>query len=472
MSKRHRENMHEKLNRITRRFWLVLYVILAFVGVSMVVLACTIWSATAFHDIGISLGGGILATVLVTVFVMLLLPDDSDRYEELKEWGIVKMHEQRKEVAIKKEDFPHNNLDFVAFGLSHFRQEHGDKDPFLRRIEKGLHVRILTMHPESKHVREQREFENEGDIRGDILKLIKWVEEIEASLDAYEDVKGSIELKLYDGLPLHFYCRADYNIWVGPYLPGMVSNNVITYEFWLDSKGGERLQRDFEKYWNGERGIRIVAKDSLFFSGDQRASIESVLKFFCDEVRGKSGYGVIGVVALFRKGQGLRRTLFSCNKGHEEKHHCHRIEEGAVGKMVELNEGAGTKKVLFFRDYQHDLSITYCNSGRGVVAEKIDFMLKKMSYGESTNAILSAPLYFEDEMIGAVTFDINTFSDEYKAQVADLKKLPCGEKLSESAFVCKWFYQAEQCAGILSHMLGADVNCDFAKLYEEEWTYP
>lgn len=472
MSKRHRKNIREQLSRLVRRFWFLIYICLGGLGCFLLYIAYDGERWAVFHDVLVSLGGSILATVLVTMCVMVLLPDDSSRYEELKEWGIEKIHGQRKDVAIKKEDFPHNNLDFVAFGLDHFRKEHEDKDAFLRRIEKGLHVRILTMHPESKHVREQREFENEGDIRGDILKLIKWVEKIEASLDAYEDVKGSIELKLYDGLPLHFYCRADYNIWVGPYLPGMVSNNVITYEFWLKSKGGERFQQDFEEYWNGERGIRIIAKDSLFFSGDQRASVESVLEFFCDEVRGGSGYGVIGVVALFKKEQGLRRTLFSCNKGHEEKHHCHRIEEGAVGKMVELNEGAGTKKVLFFRDYQHDLSITYCNSGRGVVAEKIDFMLKKMSYGESTNAILSAPLYFEDEMIGAVTFDINTFSDEYKAQVADLKKLPCGEKLSESAFVCKWFYQAEQCAGILSHMLGADVNCDFAKLYEEEWTYP
>ena len=462
--------MENKLKKFIRRYKYVANILICALGVIGLFATKMAFSPdTVAYDIGLSISSSAVATSVISIILLFILPNESDDEIELKTWGIVKVYSERGTATIGSNKLPRNNLDFIAFGLKHFRAQFANSEKLLDNIKNGLHIKILTLHPESKYVKEQQQLENSDGLKGDITDLVEWVEKMRDRLSA--DCKGSIEVRMYDNLPLNFYCRADSRIWVGPYPPGELSNNAITYEFRLDSKGGERYEQCFQDYWIGRKGVHIVDKNKKFLLGDQRQSIESVCKYFCRLIQGSGGDRVVGVVVLFKKSLGLRRTLFSCNKKDREEYHCYKIDEGAVGKLISLNEEAGSGKVLFFRDYAHDLSIVFRRQGRDLCIKKIDFHIRPFKPDTDMNANLSVPIYDQNDMIGAVTFDIHNFSNEYMENLGSLENLAYEETIDDfSNTMCKWFRIAETCANMVSHMLGDTVNIEYSKLYDEEWT--
>lgn len=457
----------DALRILVQRWRYGLYVIIGAIGIGLIWEGVKVGEGLA-SAVLIGLGCGFLPTAVITLILLVLLPDTSDRYKALKKSGIVRIYNRRSRAAIRGKQMPRNRLEFISFGLYHFRSEDGNDEKLVRRIRKGLHVKILTLHPDSVYVGAQQQFENSGDLESDIRELIQWVSEIKGEMGA--DARGSIEIKLYDTLPLHFYCRADDKIWVGPYLPGKESNSVITYEFQAYSKLGRDFMAYFEQRWEDESNMEVSAvKDPLLLPFDQRKSIETVLEYFCRKFRGNAENAVIGVVVLFKQEQGLRRTLFSCNKGEKEKYNCYRMSAGAVGKLIELNEKTGSGRFLFFRDYEHEFSITLHDQGRTKKAARSDINIPPMKNDTDMRAILSAPIYIGDKMVGAVTFDFNSFSNKYKEGAAELEQLNPGDEVDPNHLICNWFDEAKDCATIVSHMLGNRMKSNYAKLYEERW---
>lgn len=457
----------DALRILVQRWRYGLYVIIGAIGIGL------IWEGVKVGEgltsaVLIGLGCGFLPTAVITLILLVLLPDTSDRYKALKKSGIIRIYNRRSRAAIRGKQMPRNRLEFISFGLYHFRSEDGNDEKLVRRIRKGLHVKILTLHPDSVYVGAQQQFENSGDLESDIRELIQWVSEIKREMGA--GARGSIEIKLYDTLPLHFYCRADDKIWVGPYLPGKESNSVITYEFQAYSKLGRDFMAYFEQRWEDESNMEVSAvKDPLLLPFDQRKSIETVLGYFCRKLRGDAENAVIGVVVLFKQEQGLRRTLFSCNKGEKEKYNCHRMSAGAVGRLIELNQNAGSGRFLFFRDYEHEFSITLRAQGRTEEVTRSSINITPMRSDTDMRAILSAPIYIGDKMVGAVTFDFNSFSNEYKDSASELKQLSTGAEVNPNHLIYSWFDEARNCAAIVSHMLGNRMKSNYAKLYEERW---
>lgn len=456
------------IRKLIQRGRKVIHGVLLVAGIVMIVFGFCSDALSPFRDIWFSLGCSFISTSVVTLILLCLLPDTSDEYEALKNSGIVRIYSERSQASIKGKQMPRSNLEFISFGLSHFRDERDNRKNLMRRIRDGLHVKILTLHPDSVYVDAQQQFENSGNLESDIRALIQWVSEIKRGMGA--DARGSIEIKLYDTLPLHFYCRADDKIWVGPYLLGEESNNVITYEFQTYSKLGRDFMAYFEQRWEDESNMEVSAvEDPLLLAFDQRESIETVLEYFCRNLQGDAGSAVIGVVVLFKQEQGLRRTLFSCNKGDKEKYNCYKMSAGAVGKLIELNQNAGSGRFLFFRDYEHEFSITLRAQGRTKKAARSDINIPPMKSDTDMRAILSAPIYIGDKMVGAVTFDFNSFFNGYEKIAAELKQLSTGTEVDQNHLIYKWFNEAKDCATIVSHMLGNRMKSNYAKLYEERW---
>lgn len=302
-------------------------------------------------------------------------------------------------------------------------------------------------------------------MKSDIEELIRWVKDMNSRLG--KNPRGSIEMKFYNCIPLHFYCRADSQIWVGPYLPGTASNNAITYEFYIDSRGGKLYEETFQDYWEGKRNVHIVCEDNEPLLGNQKRSIESVMRYFCEEMKKDDGTDIIGVVVIFKEKQNLRRTLFSCNKPYDERYNCYGLQEGAVGKLIELNKSE--KRVVFFRDYTNDLSITLDIQGRDRYVRKIDLSIERFKKETDMSAILAAPIYCNHKMVGAVTFDFNKLSSKYQKSMAELKALSFGSEVSGDVILCSWLHMAESCARMITHMLGDEIETQYKDLYEEEW---
>lgn len=458
----------KKIEKIIRRFKYLIHIFIALVGIVLVIVARAFFAESAnsmTYDVLISIGCGIVATAIITLFLLAVLPDDTEENAELAAWGLKRIYDERRTATFPPNKWPKSQLDYIAFGLKHFRTANGYSAALLKSIRHGLHVRILTLHPNSEFVRKQEKLENAVDLKSDIEALIDWVKTMNSKLG--NNPKGSIEIKFYDCIPLHFYCRADSQIWVGPYLPGVASNNAITFEFYGDSKGGKLYDDAFQDYWDGKRNVHIVSQDNQHLLGDQKRSIETVMEYFCREMKKDNGTDIIGVVVLFKKNQQLRRTLFSCNKPGPERYNCYGLNEGAVGKLIELNKSA--TRALFFRDYTNDLSIMFSRQGRNRGVKKIKAPLTPFKKDTDMSAILAAPICICDQMVGAVTFDFNKLSSKYSNDVTDLKSLDFDSDIASSSVLHSWFYMAECCAEIITYMLGDEIENYYKDLFEEEW---
>ena len=463
-----------RAKKILRRFKHLTYIIIGLLGAILVFISCILIatdSDNVIYDLMMGVGCSIISTAFVTLVLLLILPDEDEDedYAELKSWGITKIYEERRNTAFSVNETPKKQLDFIALGLKHFRAANGTGKGtgknLIKNIQRGLHVRIITLHPLSIYVRRQEELENVDGLRSEIEELSRWVIEIQSMLGS--NPRGSIEIRYYDNLPLHFYCRADSKIWVGPYLPGVTSNNILTYEFQAESKGGTLFDNTFQDYWDQNKKINIVDKDKKTILGDQKKAVESVLRYFADEMKGDDGDEVIGVVVIFKKEERLRRTLYSCNKPNSEKHNCYKIDEGAVGKLIEFN--TATTRSMFFRDYANDISVTNNRQGRNCLVKKVDCSIVPFKKDSDMSAIVAAPIIIDNEMIGAVTFDFHKISTAYNADVNKLVYLEFDNDVDSSNILHKWFGMAETCADIIKSLLGDEIEISYKDLFGEEW---
>ena len=197
----------------------------------------------------LSVGCSLIATSIVSLLTSKYLIRIRKTKELINTWGLKGIYKTRQKMNTSAdESFENleNNLDIIAWGLKNFRDGKGDK--VLQKVKKGLKVRIIAPHPESKIVikRAGEEQEVPDQIKNTIIKLERWVQELKDAARNPEDV----QLRFYHHLPQEFYFRQDNNIFIGPYRYGMSSQQTISYEFKSPGEGFEDYKSYFEKLWN------------------------------------------------------------------------------------------------------------------------------------------------------------------------------------------------------------------------------
>lgn len=428
--------------------------------------------ALVIYDILMGLGGGLVSTAAITVILLILLPDDTEKLDELKDWGLEGIIPERSDIKLSGEQLPKRNLDMIAFGLRHFREANRDDQVIIDRLNAGLNIRIISLNPNSAYVIEEERLENTSELRSDLLNLHSWVKRIQESKMLRADRQDSIEIKLYDNLPLNFYCRADDKIYTGPYCPGEISSRTHTFLFNFNGTYGKYYAELFNRLWSGAVKINMVHYYEDYFPICQKDSVCTTLEYFCRKISSASTNkdDVIGVVAIF-KGD-LRRTFFSCNKREKEGHHCHKKYEGTVGEMLRVfkNNNHQTDG-CFFSDYENDMAFVYWNKSRNDSIIKLKD--KATAMGEDTAGILAVPLIRGRRIIGVLTFDFLKLPSEYTKCQAELEKCKEGGKIPKNSNVNnslkEWFTIAIECRNIIVNMLGQNVGTEYKKLYEDEW---
>lgn len=171
-----------------------------------------------------------------------------DRLLSDKLLGLKRVFNSRQKMNIFLDELwrkPISRLDIIAFGLKSFRDSMTKM--VTNQVKNGMKIRLLTMNPNSEFIK-QREIDEKltnGSIRKTIIDLSTWREEINDK----SGLNRSVQIKCYNALPLDFYWRQDDEVFVGPYLNGVGSQQTLAYHFSKDSDLGRFYFDYFNRLW-------------------------------------------------------------------------------------------------------------------------------------------------------------------------------------------------------------------------------
>jgi len=227
---------------------LIVSCVLVILGIVLIIVDIAYLKTTS--SVCVNIGCSLIASGLVLLFSAILI-DYHQEYLAWHEWKLEKIFktraEKNNESDPKLESHHVKQLDGIAFGLSSFRSNRSED--VLLCMQSGMNVRLLVMDPNSDFIK-QREIEegtSEGSISQSIFNLIEWANKLNKQSN-----KGKIEIKLYNAMTLDFYWRIDDEIYIGPYLYGVVSQQTITYKYVKGGKGFSLYSKYFEKLWNDD----------------------------------------------------------------------------------------------------------------------------------------------------------------------------------------------------------------------------
>lgn len=239
------ENINRKLEKMNLD---LVNGVIALIGIICVIVGMSVID-TDITTILVSVGCSLLASSIVAFLSSRYLLRKNKIKDIIDKWGLEGIYRTRQEMNLscnRNLNQLESELDIIAFGLKSFRNSQTDE--MIKKVEKGLSIRILTINPNSPYLKQREKDEKEvaGQIKNTILELEKWVNVLkDKAMDS-----NNVQMKYYDTLPLDFYFREDDYIYIGPYQYGISSQQTISYEFRKDSEGYEYYLRYFEKLWS------------------------------------------------------------------------------------------------------------------------------------------------------------------------------------------------------------------------------
>lgn len=238
--------MNEKwFQKLSTYLWQIILILL---GVISVIASFAMpvnnnrWFAT-LNGIGVSL----LLSGLLGIFVNALFSRREARLDVYEKWKIVNIYESRAIANLTIDAYQEKarkRVDIIAFGLSSWRQA---KEQLIdEMLNKKVQIRIITMDPycDVLSMRDIAEGKADGATRQSILQLQEFFNQSQK--------RKSVQIKYHRQLPLDFYFRVDDHVFVGPYIFGKDSQQMITYEFERGGDGFDYYTDYFEKLWKGD----------------------------------------------------------------------------------------------------------------------------------------------------------------------------------------------------------------------------
>lgn len=221
-------------------------IVVAAVGIICVIISFSISTAeNRIFSLLNGLGVSLLSSGILGVFMNLLFYRRDRKSEFCEEWKIEQIYNSRalsNIMADRYQKTAKRQIDIIAFGLGSWRQ--ANEKIIDEAIERKVKIRIITMHPDNPYlkIRDSAEGKPEGSTRTSIMQLHEFFQK--------SSKRRKVEIKYHMGLPLDFYFRIDDHIFVGPYLFGKESQQMITYEFGKDGEGFDYYKDYFDNLWN------------------------------------------------------------------------------------------------------------------------------------------------------------------------------------------------------------------------------
>lgn len=452
----------------------MVYIVLGIIGIVMIKSAIDRPCNHAFYDVSLGVGCSILATSIVTIFILAMIPESTQ--PEWDKWGLNKIHKKDEVIDYISVLNPKKHLDIIAFDpliiLNKFRTE-----KIVEALDKGLVIQILTPSIYMRSLSVENHFDQLRAASNDISKLEQWkMDVLDRVVNVKVDKDRCITIKYYDGYPIDFYCRIGGHVFVSPHSSGRTKNSEVFYQFFSKTEGAKLYSQLFDDLWEGNNKLfHITEKSPNMPYIDVSVAIKGIIRFFCKKLKEKLQVTVYGVVAIYK--DELRRTFYSYKTdehGNEQmdKHPSYPWDLGTIGLMEQRNT-TSTIKISIFSDYENDLYFEMSNN-----RERCE--IKRISGTESsiktfpkrdTIGLLAVPLYMDDKIIGAFTFDFSKLPEEYQKKILTMQSKSEREVIDED--VCpelkEIFLAGNNCVELLTPLIGYGLDSNYYKLYSEDW---
>lgn len=243
-------------------------------GAALILWAVLIGYSKPTGTVLLSVGGSVVASAVFAFLSSHYLERQARVRDVVNYWKIEAVYRTRAEMNADSNQALADcsqTLDLIAFGLKSFRET--QTDLVTKKVGQGLKVRILAPEVDSPFVaqRERDEREVEGQIRQTIVDLDVWVQQLRAASPSPDNVR----IKHYRTMPLDFYFRIDRSVFIGPYLPGLSSQQTISYQFVAGGEGFEYWTKYFDRLWNDPEFSQELVDEQVSTTPSSATAVES-----------------------------------------------------------------------------------------------------------------------------------------------------------------------------------------------------
>jgi hypothetical protein len=198
-----------------------------------------------FSPVLTGIGTSIIASAVVIFMTDVLIGKEEN--DSVRQWGLETVYKTRGEMNSSSDYYlsKAKYVDFIAFGLKSWRDS--QQDQIEKILANGGKIRIITMKPGccALKARERDEHAGKDEISHSIELLIEW-----AKRENEKNLKGKIEIRYHDHLPLDFMHLMDNRLFTGPYEYGKDSQQTLSFEYNNAGAAYEYYKNYFNKLWN------------------------------------------------------------------------------------------------------------------------------------------------------------------------------------------------------------------------------
>lgn len=197
------------------------------------------------HRILQGIGVSLLASGIMSIMSIFFI-NDEDMFRSAKAWGLEHVYGTRGEMNQSCDEYMHHakTIKVIAFGLRSLRD--AQEADILRILDRGGSIKIITMKPGSKALC-MREEDERQKISESIEELIAWAKTLSA-----KNMKGKIEIRYHDHLPLDFMFLMNNRLFTGPYEYGKISQQTVSFEYSVTGAAYEYYEKYFDHLWEDE----------------------------------------------------------------------------------------------------------------------------------------------------------------------------------------------------------------------------
>lgn len=197
----------------------------------------------------VGIGCSLIASSICSFITSFYSNKKTEAEELINDWGLLKIYNTKAEMNIDSNsdlESAHEEIDIIAIGMKNFLSV--KKELLEKKLAKKVRIRIISCG--KKCMVQQREKDESQSNRvtdsmaHEVEDLVRWVESVKEDND--------IEIKFYYSYPGLSYMRIDNNVYVGPDLVRMPSQQSMAYKYSRSGLGGDYYAVYFDKIWNDE----------------------------------------------------------------------------------------------------------------------------------------------------------------------------------------------------------------------------